>query len=268
VVDQATIPDAVRQLAEHPMRELPIPPNFEKVDIGGAMVLMTPFPIAQCVEPTGVDVAGIPRAVEAARAVARDGGKTVLAWWIAPEHAHLAPALEELGLVNEDTPGFEAVENAMVLVTAPDDSGLEGIEVKEVASFEEFAAGARVSMDSFEMTPAMRAEMEAGLTQRYEESIHPDNPGRGFVALVDGRIVGSATAVLGDAGVNLFGGSVHRDARGRGVYRALLVARWRLAVECETPALTIQAGRMSKPIVERLGFVQTAAVRLYVDAIA
>ncbi|MFL5952651.1 MAG: GNAT family N-acetyltransferase [Gaiellaceae bacterium] len=263
---QVIIPDAVRQLAEHPMRELPIPPTgYEKVEIDGAIVVMTPFPLAQCVEPLDVDAAGIPRAVEAARAVARARGKSILAWWITPEYAHLAPALEERGLVNEDTPGFEAIENAMALVTAPDDASLEAVEVKAVSSFEEFAGGARVSMDSFDVTPAMRAEIEAGLPERYEESVDPANPGRGFVALVDGHIVGSATAVLAAAGVNLFGGAVLSHARGRGVYRALVVARWRLAEERGTPALTIQAGRMSKPIAERLGFVQVSAVRLYVD---
>ena len=54
--------------------------------------------------------------------------------------------------------------------------------------------------------------------------------------------------------MNLFGGSVVAEARGRGVYRALTLARWDLAVAQGTPALTIQAGRMSKPIAERLGF--------------
>ena len=95
----------------------------------------------------------------------------------------------------------------------------------------------------------------------------PDDPSRSFTALIDGRVVGTATAFVGDAGVNLFGGSVVEDARGRGVYRALVQARWELANERGTPALTMQAGRMSKPIAERLGFEFVGQARLYVDTL-
>jgi hypothetical protein len=84
-------------------------------------------------------------------------------------------------------------------------------------------------------------------------------------ASIDGRIVGTAAAGLGPAGINLFGGSVLAEARGRGVYRALTIARWELAIARGTPALTIQAGRMSKPIAERLGFRFIAAIDVYVD---
>lgn len=262
---QVEIPEAVRQLALHPMLMLPVPPGFEQIEVDGVMLALTPFPLAQCIEPLGVEPAGIPRAVESTRALARERGKTVLAWWIAPEHDHLAPQLEALGIVNEDTPGFEAVENAMALVTPPKHSGGESVETKRVESFEEYHAAAHVSMEAFAMPAAMRAEIETELPRRYEEVQHPDHPGRNFVALIDGRVVGGASAVLADAGVNLFGGSVHPDARGRGVYGALVRARWELAVERGTPALTIQAGRMSRPIAEHLGFTLVAPARLFVD---
>ena len=103
------------------------------------------------------------------------------------------------------------------------------------------------------------------LRARYDDYRNPDNPGRGFVALIDGRVVGTSYAAFGDAGVNLFGGSVLPEARGRGVYRALVRARWEAAVDRGTPALTVQAGRMSRPICERLGFVFLAPVRVFVD---
>jgi GNAT superfamily N-acetyltransferase len=55
------------------------------------------------------------------------------------------------------------------------------------------------------------------------------------------------------------------EARGRGVYRALVQARWRAAAARGTPALTVQAGRMSRPICERLGFAFLAPIRVFVD---
>jgi hypothetical protein len=52
----------------------------------------------------------------------------------------------------------------------------------------------------------------------------------------------------------MIGGSVRVDRRGRGAYRALVRARWDAAVERDTPALTVSAGAMSGPVLDRLGF--------------
>jgi GNAT superfamily N-acetyltransferase len=261
----AAIPEAIRRLAEHPVVELPVPPTWERIEQDGVVMVVTPFPIAQVIEPVALAVEDIETAVEAMRAIGRERGKTVLGWWITPEHDVYAPYLEALGLVNEDTAGFEAIENAMALVTPPPVSTGQVVEVRQVESLDDFAGAARVRMEAFQMPAHMREEMEAGLADRFEEYQDPRNPGRSFIALVDGRIVGASTAVAADAGVNLFGGSVLQEARGRGVYQALLRARWDFAVERGTPALTVQAGRMSKPIVERLGFVPLAAVRVFID---
>ena len=95
-----------------------------------------------------------------------------------------------------------------------------------------------------------------------------DGPFQGLIAHTagfDDEIVGTAGAVFGGAGVNLFGGAVLPRARGRGVYRALTAARWQEAVERGTPALTVQAGRMSMPVLARLGFVKVGEARMYVD---
>ena len=74
------------------------------------------------------------------------------------------------------------------------------------------------------------------------------------LALLDGRPVGFAFAVAGPDGLLLGGSGVLAAARGRGAYRALLAARWAEAVRLGKPALVIQAGAMSRPILERSGF--------------
>ena len=55
--------------------------------------------------------------------------------------------------------------------------------------------------------------------------------------------------------MSLAGGSTREEMRGRGAYRALVRARWDAAVERGTPALTVGAESMSRPILERLGFI-------------
>jgi hypothetical protein len=259
------IPANVRQQALHPFREVLLPVGWERVERENILVCLHPLPIAKIVEPVNVGPGEVDAAVADAHAILRERGSSLAVWWVAPEHAWLAGDLEQRGLVNGDTPGFEPVENAMALVEAPAGGGADGIVVTEVESFEEFVASNRVSAEVFEMTQAMRDEMEANMPKQYDEYVTPGNPARQFNAAIDGRVVGTAAAVRGPAGVNLFGGSVLGDSRGRGVYRALTQARWKFAVDHGTPALTIQAGRMSKPIAERLGFTLVASVRLYVD---
>jgi GNAT superfamily N-acetyltransferase len=97
------------------------------------------------------------------------------------------------------------------------------------------------------------------------ERVKDDPRGDAFVALVDGRVVGSAGASYTDAGLYLGGGNVAKAARGRGVYRALVRARWDVAVARGTPALVVQAGQMSRPILERLGFRTVCTIRLFGD---
>jgi GNAT superfamily N-acetyltransferase len=86
-----------------------------------------------------------------------------------------------------------------------------------------------------------------------------------FAAFVDGRVVAAGGIQFTPYGAYLAGGSTHPDYRGRGCYRALVRARWNAAVTRGTPLLAVQAGAMSKPILERLGFRQIATVHALVD---
>jgi GNAT superfamily N-acetyltransferase len=65
--------------------------------------------------------------------------------------------------------------------------------------------------------------------------------------------------------VALMGGVVLPEARRRGVYRALVHARWRHAAERGTPTLVVQAGALSAPVLDGLGFVRHGELRLFVD---
>lgn len=255
---------AVLALALHPFRELPSAPGTERIEGANVLCVFHPYPNAQPVEPVGLTQADVPSAVAVARELARERDRGLQAWWIAPENAELGPALEREGLVNEDTPGFEAVENAMVLAEPPTgDSG--EISVRAVETYEDFSVSTSVVLDAFDFPAAMREEAEAELSTRWEEYRDPRNPGRQYVAQIGDEIVGTATAVFGAAGINLFGGAVLPQARGRGVYRALTIARWDEAVARGTPALTVQAGRMSLPVLAKLGFTLVGEVRIYVD---
>ena len=111
-------------------------------------------------------------------------------------------------------------------------------------------SAAFVAMESFEVSEQDREAHRAHSRQLWDFELAGDSGFRTFVGLLDGEIVGTAAAIFGANAVYLVGGSTRSDARGRGVYRALVRARWDAAVARGTPALTVSAGRMSRPILE------------------
>ena len=86
-----------------------------------------------------------------------------------------------------------------------------------------------------------------------------------FLGELDGRVVAAAHAVDADGAVVLGGSATLPEARRRGAYRALVAARHAHAVRRGTPMLVIQAGAMSRPILERLGFETTAVIHVLID---
>ena len=66
----------------------------------------------------------------------------------------------------------------------------------------------------------------------------------------------------------LSGSGVLASARGRGVYRALVAARWAAAERLlPAPGLCVHAGAMSRPILERCGFEFVCELELYEDVV-
>jgi GNAT superfamily N-acetyltransferase len=86
-----------------------------------------------------------------------------------------------------------------------------------------------------------------------------------WAAIDDGRAVGFGRGIDMADGVALMGGAVLPEARGRGVYRALVRARWDHAMERGTPLLVVQAGPMSAPVLDGLGFERHGEIRLFAD---
>jgi hypothetical protein len=222
-----TIPGAVRKQALHAFSLLGPVPGWTVVEGVHVIAALHQLPYPQPVEPReGLIEADIDAAISEARRLVREHGRDVLVWVAGPDHPWLADALAERGLRNEDSPGFESVENAMALIDAPAGQDGEDVEVAVVDSFDEFAEGTRVELAAFDFPADGRAKMEAELEQRFAEYATAGNPYRRWVARLEGQVVGTAGAVRGAAGVNLFGGGVLAEARGRGVYRALVRARW------------------------------------------
>ena len=185
-------------------------------------------------------------------------------WWIGPssQPVDLYERLQALGL---GWPRDRALLlHALALAREPD--GPEGIEVVRIETFEQFSAARELQWDAFDTPDDKRAKNRARLREDFEESQRLAIP-VGFLATLDERPAGTALAIPSDRGVFLIGGSTAEWARGHGVYRALVHARWDYAVARGTPALVIQAvPDTSYPILLRLGFEEVCTIRRLEDS--
>src|ERR1700684_2217001 len=99
--------------------------------------------------------------VAEARRIVREIGSSVLIWWVDPDHAWLGDHLERCGLVNDETPSFEASENAMALAHAPRGEVPADVDVELVKTFDDFAAAERVQAEVFGINAADDRDVEA-----------------------------------------------------------------------------------------------------------
>jgi hypothetical protein len=181
-------------------------------------------------------------------------------WWIADtaRPANLVELLRERGF---DRPRDRADDLRGVVLTRAPPEIQEGIEVRRIDRYDDFVAAREVQWAGFETPEERRALQREHLRDDFLESMRLEVP-VGFLALLDGRPGATAMAVPSTRGVFLMAGTTAPWARGNGLYRALVRARWDYAVERGTPALVTQAVvDTSFPILQRLGFEVACGVR-------
>jgi hypothetical protein len=202
-------------------------------------------------------------AVEAARSFMRVTGGTAASWWLSE---HSTPADVEAQLLER---GLFIVDGDYLigglLLTSPPPALPSGVDVHAVRNAEELIAVTGAQDDAFD-TPAGERRGADALVDAYELERRSDAVAL-FGAWVDGQVAGGGRALFSPRGVFMAGGSTAPWARGRGVYRALVRARWDAAVQRGTPALAVQAGAMSAPILDRLGFEKVCSFRRLKDVL-
>jgi GNAT superfamily N-acetyltransferase len=176
-------------------------------------------------------------------------------WYIGPSARPpgIADELRRLGIREPlDRAGLVHV---LATDAAPEAAPAE-IETRESETYEEYVATAELRFEAFARPAEERDRDRRHFREFYESMRRTRGVGAvSFVAMLDDRLAGTATALLSPRGVFLIGGATATWARGRGVYRALVRARWDYAVERGTPALAVHADpATSSPILRRLGF--------------
>lgn len=177
----------------------------------------------------------------------RAKGRTACSWEVGSSAAppDLVDLLLGRGLVMDDEP----LRVGMALTTEP--PPVDGVDVRQAASENDRRAAAEIGSLVFG-TP-------------FGEPPPPDPHNAVYLASIDGTPVGRASAAFGEHGMTMSGAGVLPEARGRGVYRALVRARWDDAVARGTPLAVTDAGSMSRPILARLGFREVCTIHCLID---
>ena len=197
--------------------------------------------------------------VEWARAESRRRGVSLVEWWVgwsAP--ASLAGDLLLLGLVPDDEP----LLTGMTCATEP--PAAADIDVRPIETLEQYLEAIAVDWEVWPLTEEERAKRRATEVDRFDAE-HAAGTAHHWAAYDKGRPVGFGRGIDMEQGVALMGGAVLPEARRRGVYRALVRARWDHAVARGTPLLVVQAGPMSTPVLDGLGFERHGQIRLFAD---
>ena len=246
------------EVAEYPNAFVELAPGQERIDTGRYALCLEPSRFASTVQRQRFAADELDEVISEVRALLTERGRDRTQWEVgsSASPAGLTEMLLERGLVWDEDP----VAIAVALRRSPP-APPSGLTVRPVADAAEFLAARTIQHVAFGAPPERIED-----NRRTSEQDWANYAPRVMHAVFDGeRIIGAGACAATPHALALFGGAVAEDARGRGAYRALIAARWRYAGERGLPGLVTQAGSMSRPILEGLGFTAVGRVDMLVD---
>jgi GNAT superfamily N-acetyltransferase len=245
------------ELAEEPGLWLPPEPTHDVVFADGYCVVT--YGRSVWVHRIRLSGEAVEQAVEDVRALLRSRGLDEVTWWVGERSrpADLGARLQALGLEDE-------AEQMRTLAIESEPGGVSDVEVRRVENFDDYLTALEIDWAAFDVPAEQRRERRAAARAAWP-LIVADGRSSVYLAYLDGKPVGFGRAVFAPWAALLLGGATLPEARGRGVYTALVRARWLETVERGVPRVVVSAGPMSAPILEKLGFRQLGCVRLLRD---
>jgi GNAT superfamily N-acetyltransferase len=160
--------------------------------------------------------------------------------------------------------GFEPEETETVVIGAVADLSVEavlpdGVTIQEIVERRDFG---RIA----ELEQAVWDEEQGWVDDLADERETDPDGLRVFVADADGLTVSAGWVRFpsGTEFATLWGGATLAEWRGRGIYRALVAERARLAAERGCRYMEVDASDDSRPILERLGFRAVTTTTPYI----
>lgn len=252
----------IRELAENPNVHQPLSPGRELLtDPAGryALYLGAGRSVhSATVQRVRLESDAVEPVVTEIRALLRERGRAGSEWELGESCTppDLVGRLLALGVVRDEDP----VAIGMVLHADEALPEPAGTAARRVESVDELVLARRIQHEAF----GGDAD-EVGHEHAEADFVREGSDGSTFLGFVDGEPVAAGYASYTPLGLILFGGATLPSARGRGAYRALVAARAREAAARGTPVVVTHAGRMSRPILERLDFEPVCRIDRLVD---
>jgi hypothetical protein len=257
VIDPAVV-------AEDAQAWLPAGPSTDRLDAGDVVLRHFPhsphFWYGSATRPR-FDPAVVDRRVAEVRAWFAERSREEFMWMVGESATppNLVGRLLDGGAELDEGDG---VSLAMLLDREPP-AGPPEVEVRRIRSLSDYRHWMLMSLE--EASEETKTKTEAGLEAAWAE-VSSDDRRYSFLALLDGKPVAGAQTVWLTCGYPYLGGATTiRAARGRGAFRALVRARWDDAVAKGVPMLIVQAGHMSAPILQSIGFRTTGTLHVLRD---
>jgi GNAT superfamily N-acetyltransferase len=259
--------EAIRRFAEEPDAELAeAPPPARKIVRPSFTLALSPTPTHAAVSRVRTTVDGLDETIAEVRAILREHEYVGCSWYLGPSCRPdgMKERLVERGFVPATRPPFEPLYTVLALTKPPPPRPVQpGVEARVVRGFDEYVGALRAGLEGINEAPEDIARWVDAAPSFWSHSNGVAK--QTHVAFVDGKIAGLGFFAPGPAAVLLGGSAVLPPFRGRGVYRALVASRWEEAVKMGRPALTVHAGAMSRPILERCGFEELCKLDVLAD---
>jgi GNAT superfamily N-acetyltransferase len=257
----------VALLAEEPVAHIapPLPP-LERVLTERYCVNLGATATETVVQGVRCDEAGLPALIAEVRSLVLDRGHRQAIWFVGPSSRppNLLALLRQAGFVPTTTPPWEPTYAAMIMTEPPTPPADKTISARRIETLDELMAGLRIDAAATGVSDDELQAMLAAAPSLFE--VERREGQLTFLAFDETETpIGVATAALSPYGLELATGATLPDHRGRGAYRALVYARWLEATRRGTPALAVQAGANSRPILERLGFETICTLHAVTD---
>jgi GNAT superfamily N-acetyltransferase len=247
----------VREAAEYPNSFVPLGPGDERIETERFTLCMSAGNLSNTVQRQRFTEHEVDEVLEEVRALLRIRGRPRTQWEIgsgATPH-NLTRLLLARGLTRDREPRAVALA-----LTRPPPPGPPEATVRRVVTLGEYVAANEVQAVAFGTPADEIAQQREQIVASWESG-----PRMMHAVWLDGRLVGAGTCAPTTHGLALFGGATLPEARRRGVYRALIAARWSEARSMGLRALVTQAGAMSEPILQSLGFGAIGRVHMLID---
>lgn len=242
------------ELAEEPSLSLPPEPGRELVERETHVLVVR----GRRASVERIRLGDVERTVAELRGLARQRELEAVTWWIGERSTphDLAARLAALGLVPDPE---MPVSTTLTIASRP--AGEPTLEVRRVETAADYLRAREIGW-------AIWPEHDEIDWRESWAALAGSDVSRHYLAFADGEAVGFGRAVFTPAATLLMGGAVLPHARGRGVYTALVHARWDDSVASGVGRLLVGAGRMSAPILANMGFERIGEIRLLVDHLA